>query len=237
MPRLHLASLGLALLGLAVLACNKREESSIGSPSGSAAGSENAGSTSGRDSGDPSGAIALTRSLVTVASVPPTDAQPCERTCGRVGDCLLETHDVDDFEASRLELECLDACVHSPADAEPRTSFLACEQKSSCGDLLGCARTSWNSLMASRVGPVVSGVTTGGDKCIEGCRWMYWCIFTSSPPGSTYLDPAYEEIIRGCEAGCQTYQPAERAQYEYWSECMPSHCSQEQYTACLNYNY
>src|SRR5262245_54408045 len=137
-----MSRLALALLGFTILACNKSGESSLGSPNGSAAGRENANSNSGRDATEhESAAIALTRSLVTVASVTPTDALPCERTCGRVGDCLLETHDVGDFEASRLELQCLDSCVHSPADAESRTSFLACDQKSSCGELLGCARS------------------------------------------------------------------------------------------------
>ena len=227
----------LALLGLAVLACNKPVDgSSLGSPSGSAAGSEIANSD--RDANaDADAATALTRSLVTVASIPPTDAQPCERICGRVGDCLLETHDVADFDAGRLELECLDSCVHSPTDGQTRTDFLACEQESSCGDLLGCARTNWEPLLASRVGPVVNGVTTGGDGCIEGCRWLFWCIYTNTPPGSGYLSPDAEEGIRGCEANCSVLQPAEREQMAYWAECLPTHCSQEQFSACMPASY
>lgn len=232
---IHLGSRLLAVLALAALACNKTDPSTrgVGSPSADAAGTENAKSNPGQASKTSSDAATLARSFVSVATTSPSDAQPCERTCGRVGDCLLEADDVSEFEAGRLELECLDQCVHSPADAQPRAAFLACEQKSACGDLLGCVRSTWDPLVATRVGPAVQGVVGGGDLCEEGCRWLYSCVYTGKPPGDVNLAGEYEEVIRWCEGMCPNMSEQERQQWIYFVECMPSHCSQETFSACM----
>jgi hypothetical protein len=227
LPMPRLASLGsvLALVGLAALACNKPDKDgrSIGSPSADGAGTETA-SPRPTDKSTSSGAANLARTLVAVASAAPSEALPCERTCGRVGDCLLETRDVGEFDAGRLEFECLDLCVHSPREAESRTAFLACEQQSSCGELLGCARANWQPLLAGRTGPVVSGVTVGGDPCIEGCRWLFACMVTGVPPGQASLPPEYDESVRGCEAACHTGSESDRQMLAHYAECLPSHC-------------
>jgi hypothetical protein len=225
----------LGMVGLAALACKPDASTgTLGSPSASAAGSEakNA-SPHAETTSNPSNAGALARRLVAVTATRPNEAMPCERTCGRVGDCLLETRDVGEFEASRLELECLDLCVHSPESAESRSAFLACEQQSGCGELLGCARSNWDTLVANRVGPTVQGVTVGGDPCAEGCRWLYSCIYTSAPPGQVDLGPEQEELIRYCDTACESLTGSERAQFVYWAECMPAHCSQGTFEACM----
>src|SRR5690606_9910267 len=56
----------------------------------------------------------LGRSLVAVATINPDAAQPCERVCGSLGDCLLIDDAYTTAVARGLELECLDLCVHAP---------------------------------------------------------------------------------------------------------------------------
>jgi hypothetical protein len=238
MPRLATLGSVLALLGLAVLACNKTErDGKVGSPSAAGAGSETKRpTTSDQTESSASGAAELTRSLVAVTTTAPTDAQPCERTCGRVGDCLLETREVGDFDAGRLELECLNLCVHSPDSDKSRSAFLSCEQKSSCGEVLGCARSQWDSLVAVHAGPLVGAITAGGDPCEEGCRWLVSCIYSGSPPYQGYISPAHEQHLRSCESQCQSITEEERQQYAYFAECLRSNCSYDKVEACM-YRY
>jgi hypothetical protein len=245
MPRLGsrgcvLGLLGLlGLLGMAVPACKPDAGSGtpLGSPSAAAAGREASSPNAGVEGKSTVGTGGLARSLVAVAATNFADAQPCERTCGRIGDCLLETegHQAE-FDASRLELECLDLCVHSVEDGHPRTAFLACEQKSNgCGELLGCARSNWDALVASRTGPTVQGVTGGGNSCTDGCRWMYSCIYTGAPPGHAYLSPEQEEQQRYCESMCESMSPTDQEVYVRFGECLRSNCSPERYELCFSY--
>jgi hypothetical protein len=231
----------LGLIGVVVLACNHKPDpgsgSKTGSPSAGGAGREGASQSRAVEGTSTTGNAALARSLVAVAATSPGEAQPCERTCGRVGDCLLETGDSSsrsEFEASRLELECLDLCVHSVESDPTRSAFLACEQQSSCGELLGCARSNWDALAANRVGPTVQGVTGSGNAC-EGCRWMYSCMITGMPPGQAYMDPVYEESIRSCEATCESISPQERETYQAFSDCLRSNCSPDRQHVCWDY--
>jgi hypothetical protein len=218
------------LFGLLLLACNKTDAgtSTLGSPNASAAGNEAAKPGSPVAGTSKAGnADALARSLVAVAATSSGEAQPCERTCGRVGDCLLEGGDVGEFEAGRLELQCLDMCVHSPESDGPRSAFLGCEQQSSCGELLGCARSNWDALVAARSGPSVQGVTTGGNDCVDNCQWMISCILTSMPPGQAPLAPGYEEYMRGCETTCETISPADLEVYTQLGDCMRDKCGDD----------
>jgi hypothetical protein len=231
-----------ALLGL--LACDKTDASSgsVGSPNASVAGSEaTKPSTRAAGTSKPGDANALARSLVAVAATSHSEAQPCERVCGRVGDCLLEDGEggaigaIGEFEAGRLELECLDMCVHSPNGAAPRSTFLACENQSDCGPLLGCARSNWNALVATRSGPSVQGITTGGDSCNDGCRWYLSCAFTGLPPGQAQLAPEYEEAIRSCEVQCETIEPAERESFTRITDCIRDNCSHDRQSVCYDF--
>lgn len=227
----------LGMFGLSGIAACKTDAGSgtLGSPNAAAAGNESAKPSSSVAGTSKSGsADALARSLVAVAATSPGEAQPCERACGRVGDCLLETRDVGEFEAGRLELACLDACVHSPESDGPRAAFLACEQQSGCGELLGCARSNWIPLVAAHSGPSVHGITTGGDSCLDNCQWMFSCMISGTPPGQVPLDPMYEESIRGCATNCEVLSPDERETYTRIAECLRSNCGSNSYDACYN---
>lgn len=235
MPRL--ASLA-PVLALAVLACNKSEQGGrvVEQPSGAGAGGEStrAGKS---NSNTASESTELAHRFVAVAATAPAEAEPCERTCGRVGDCLLETRDVDEFEAARLELECLDLCVHSPDDAKPRTAFLACEQQSACGEVLGCARSNWDALVAAHVRPafVDTTVSSGSDRCIDGCYWLFSCVLTGAPPDAgRWSTTEYENYIRECAKNCESATEQERAMWVYFAECMQTHCSMHGYESCLS---
>lgn len=230
-----LALLGM-LLGVGVGACDKSDASgTVGSPNASAAGNE-AGKPGSPGAGpnETRNADALVRSLVAVAATSPSDAQPCERTCGRVGDCLLADEDVGEFEASRLELECLDVCVHAPENEAARSAFLACDEPSGCGELLGCARLNWDALVAARSGPAVQGITTGGgDSCFDSCQWWLSCMVNGVSPDQAPLPSEYEESLRSCEMQCET-SPAERDLYRNLGECARANCSPERLMACYD---
>jgi hypothetical protein len=242
---LRLGSRGcvIALLGsFALLACKgDAGTSTLGSPNASAAGHEahdpgsRVAGTSKAGSAD-----ALARSLVAVAATIPGDAVPCERTCGRVGDCLLEEDgNVGEFEAARLELECLDVCVHSPQSDGPqsdgpRSAFLACEQQTGCGPLLGCARSNWDALVATRSGPSGQGVTTGGNSCADSCEWWLACAINGMPPDQAPLPSHYEENVRGCEMQCEA-APAEREMFTRLGDCARANCSPERLSACYEH--
>lgn len=221
-------------LAIALLGCNKTDAGSgtLGSPDASAAGREAATPSSRIGDASTSGNTdALARSLVAVAATKPGEAQPCERTCGRVGDCLLDTGDVGEFEAGRLELMCLDMCVHSPESDGPRAAFLACEQQSGCGELLGCARSNWDALVATRSGPSVHGVTVGGDSCIESCQWWLACMLNGVPPDQAPIPPEYQESLRSCETQCET-TPSDREMFTRLGDCMRANCSPERQPVC-----
>jgi hypothetical protein len=224
----------LGVLSLCVLACNKSDARSgtIGSPNASVAGSEaRTPSSSAAGTSAAGNANALARSVVAVATTSPGDAQPCERTCGRVGDCLLETKDVGEFEAGRLELQCLDVCVHSPETDGPRSAFLACEQQSSCEPLLGCARSNWEALVAARSGPSVQGITTGGDSCFDSCQWWLSCAYTGLPPDQASLSADFQESLRSCETQCEV-SPADREFYTRLADCMRVNCPHDRQEIC-----
>jgi hypothetical protein len=238
MPAMPPASARLTIGALlCTLACNKPETAGtdVDSPNPSGAGAErNATSTT------PGSTQAIHHStlgavLVAVARTKPNEATPCERTCGRVGDCLIDEQTVNHFDAGRLELECLDLCVHTPAEAAPHTALLGCEQRSSCGELLTCARASWEPLVAIRQSPTIEGVAAIGDPCKAGCQWLFSCIYTGAPPGQAYMAPEYEEQVRYCENACDTYGPTEREIYARLAECLPDYCSSGRFDQCMGY--
>lgn len=232
-----------ALLALVVIlgagACNKPEQgkTEVDSPGSSVAGTESAKSKAGGPAttlGDPGSGLA--RSLVAVTNTPLAEASPCERTCGRLGDCLFESEDYREFEARGLELECLDLCVYTPKDAAPRTALLGCEERQACGELIACAQTNWVALGELHEGPAVEGITASMDPCKAGCRWLYACMFSGAPPGEAYMDPAIEEQMRLCEKTCETLDARDREAYAAFASCLPSHCSPSDST-CYDYGH
>jgi hypothetical protein len=240
--RVLAATLASLVVSLGAGACNKSEPGGAGvdSPGGSVAGTESTATGTRAGAGaeveEGGGGRGLARSLVAVTGTSLGDASPCERTCGRIGDCLFESDDYREPEAGGLELECLDLCVHTPKDAEPHQALLKCEQRSSCGELIECAEASWAALGELREGPTVEGFTATVDPCKAGCRWLYSCMFSSAPPGDAYMDPAIEEQVRYCERSCENMEPQERETYINLGRCLPSHCSSGDST-CFDYGY
>jgi hypothetical protein len=228
-----------ALLVLAVLlvgGCRKAPETSkLGSPGDSVAGT---GAT--RD--DPPGGRAQDRdvarrsgvpsSLIAVATTGANEAQPCERVCGSLGDCLLADAAYTTNVAGGLELVCLDMCVHSAEAAPAKAEFLACGGQTECGQLQACAERNWTALAAARQGPAVAGVTASDvDPCKSGCRWTYSCM-GGSPPGQGTLDPMWEEYVKSCVDMCDQMLPSEREYFDRMTPCLATRCTMEGVMQC-----
>lgn len=226
----------LVLVGTALIGCNDKPTggATLDSPDAAAAGTEARAQRARSDRTSVTSDGTPVRSLVAVASTSAKEAEPCERTCGRVGDCLLDGDEVNAFEAGRLELACLDMCVHTP-DSQVRTAFLDCEAKSGCSELLGCARSKWEPLSATHQGPAVQGFAVqAADPCVSGCQWLFYCAYAGTPPGETYLPPEYEEQLRACESQCDSGGAFEREIWVRLNECAPTKCSPMEIGNCFN---
>lgn len=164
-------------------------------------------------------------SLIAVAAVEAGGAQPCERMCGSLGDCLFADATYSTSAAGGLELKCLDLCVHSP-DAEPaKAEFLACGTESECGQLQACAQRTWAALASARKGPEVGGISSSdASPCQEGCRWVYSCI-AGAPPGQIELDPQAYRDMENCEKQCETTDVSDRDYMAKLAPCLANHCS------------
>lgn len=237
-PKLAVARLA-PLLALSLIGgCRKAPESEhAGAPSDSVAGTEAERDPHSRThrSHDPrsSSAPSLARSLTAVATTDASDAPPCERVCGRLGDCLLADPDFTSASASALELACLDLCVHSADAAPAQAEFLACGQQSECGQLQACAERSWTALAQVRQGPDIAGVLASADPCRVGCRWTYACIQTGMPPGQAPLDPHVEQWLELCEDNCER-NSYEREWYTKMANCLPTRCSPDRFGECFS---
>ncbi len=222
----------LAVFALVVGACRTAADAEpVGSPDDSVAGTEtrSQGSTSKRPAGVGStGETALATTVVAVATTNAGDAQPCERVCGSLGDCLLTDDDYTAQVAGGLELECLDMCVHSP-DSEPaKTEFLACGGESECGQLQACAERNWTALANARRRPEqAGGVVASADPCMAGCRWWFACASTGQPPGEAYIDPQLEILMEECFKQCDN--ESERQRLTRIGKCLTTHCADEPY--------
>lgn len=231
----RVVGLALVLVGTVLIGCNDKPTggATLDSPDAAAAGSEARAQRARSDRTSLTGGATPVRSLVAVASTSAKEAEPCERTCGRVGDCLLDGDEVNAFEAGRLELQCLEMCVHTP-ESQVRSAFLGCEAKSACSELLGCARSKWEPLAATHQGLAVQGFTArAADPCTDGCRWMYYCSQTGAPPGQATLSPEYEQQMRACEAACEAGGPYDRELWIRFVECAPTKCSPMEIINCF----
>jgi len=240
MPRLPLLAIVAALLASGCRAPN--EGDATGSPGGSIAGTETrhdlhrpgAGAQANTVTARAGSSRSPTLTLVTTTAA--ADAQPCERVCGSLGDCLRTDSDHPALTAGGLELECLDRCVHSPADSPAKADFLACGTHDECGPLRTCATEHWAPLAGARHSPTVSGVAVSNDPCRSGCRWLYACMFTNMPPGEAYLDPQLEIQMNTCMDECDGADHLRdvRDAMIKLANCLPTHCSADRLYDCLN---
>lgn len=169
---------------------------------------------------------------VAVVTLDADDSRPCETLCGRAGDCLAEDEAYGSDAAASLELSCLDLCVHAPREDPARTSFLACDERSSCGELTGCLEAAWMPLSLARRGPKVAAVGVQEDRCRAACRWIYYCTAGTGPPGEGTLDPSYEPVIELCYQDCDNASVNREHLSEVY-ECLVNNCSQYEAYACL----
>src|SRR5690606_17171747 len=176
----------------------------------------------------------LQSSLVSVATTSASEAQPCERVCGSLGDCLLADDDYTALVAGGLELERIDRCVHSADGSPAKSALLACAAKTECGQLEACVEQTWAALGDARRSPGVVGIAST-DPCKSGCRWLFSCMFTHAPPGEAYLDPQFELQMNQCVEGCDEMSASEREQMSHWANCLPDNCTAELVTVCWNY--
>ena len=232
----RVVGLALVLVGTALIGCNDKPTAgaTLDSPDAAAAGTEARAQRARSDRTSLAGGATPVRSLVAVASTSVGEAEPCERTCGRVGDCLLDGDEVNAFEAGRLELACLETCVHTP-ESQVRAAFLGCEAKPGCDELLGCARSNWEPLSATHQGPAVQGFATRpADPCVNGCRWYFYCAFANAPPGEGYLAPEYDVQMLDCEANCESGAFDSRLWLRF-NECAPTKCSSMDISNCFDF--
>jgi hypothetical protein len=171
-------------------------------------------------------------SLVAVAMT--QSGEPCERVCGSLGDCLLADDAYSSAVAGRLELSCLDLCVHAPDGDPAKRELLGCGGQA-CGELTACAERNWATLSAasSRVEP--QPIATSGDPCVESCLWMFSCSASFQPPDQTNTDPGWE---RDCAQQCE--EEIWRTMMMHMGPCVVNHCSDvnavyECYSAATNH--
>lgn len=222
--------------------CKKPSDGELGSPSDSLAVSESThgpGSRAGRSAVErgPTKQASAAR-LIAVTSTSASDARPCERVCGSLGDCLLADDAYTSTAASGLELECLDLCVHSPDGAPAKAEFLACGREHECGPLQACAEQSWAKLVAARQGPVIAAVEGPSlDGCKSGCAWLYSCSYTNAPPGERQhrMDSMLTTWIDECTHACEQL-PREVEYLSALPRCLVDRCSSEGVWQCYEEN-
>jgi hypothetical protein len=169
---------------------------------------------------------------VAVVNLDADESRPCEALCGRAGDCLSDDDAHGSAAASSLELSCLDLCVHAPRDDPARTAFLACDERSSCGELTSCLEAAWLPISLARKGPEVAAVGMQEDRCRAACRWIYYCSAGTGPPGEGTIDPSYQPIIELCYQDCDNAS-VDRSRFNAIYECLVDNCSQDKAYDCL----
>lgn len=203
---------------LVTLACANTPEPGGGPPATSQAGHASAK----RDSPEPappkaehptklSARVPVAR-RVPVASAP-ADAQPCERMCGRVGDCLGERGDARD--ARHLELTCLDLCVNVEPGSDAGARFTACEARDSCDQLLECTRKEWDAVANAR-GTIVKVIgpspSANYNTCELVCGGMYSCIYYDQPLRQlSERSPQFDKELSACVENCDPNAESMRA--------------------------
>ncbi len=206
-----------------VLACANQREAGGRSRGDDAAPTGEPSRRSTNSNADASGAREATPANATpihVVAVDPGQAAPCERMCGRVGDCLLTEESTDAAAASRLELACLDTCVHADPQQRARQDFQQCEAKQECSAVLSCARASWDAAAATRIaGQFATEFAVVQDECESGCMVNTGCSYYGLMPAQlssrdSNFDMMYEQ--------CLTYCRQDDTYYSAWGACAHS---------------
>lgn len=151
---------------------------------------------------------------IAVVEIEAGDARPCERMCGRIGDCLLSEEGSDPSDARGVEFACLDTCVYADPEKPGGREFQGCDAVSGCGELLGCARGRWDAATAARKPvEVAAPITVIRDTCeaacltLQACNWYYR--MPDQIDGMTNSD--FYNAVNACTEGCrymeQTYIP------------------------------
>ena len=225
----------LLCVALLVGGCKKAEGERASAPAASVAGTEAKRSDRSPSSrpldnnrdGKPA------TSLIAVATTSASEAQPCERVCGNLGDCLLADDDYSSATAGGLELMCLDMCVHATDDAAAKAEFLACGSQSECGPLQACAERTWTALAEARTAPAIEGVAAPvADPCKLGCRWVYACMY-GSKPGDAWVDPQTEQNLNDCFSACEQLPPQDIQYLPKMPACLAHRCSMEGVYLCF----
>ncbi|WP_146158103.1 hypothetical protein [Enhygromyxa salina] len=169
--------------------------------------------------------------LVPLASAP-EGARPCERMCGRVGDCLRERGDKSDAshlrDAGHLELTCLDLCVNVSPTSDAGKRFRGCESRDSCDPLLDCTRQEWDAAAKARTVIVtqIDAAPSHYGTCELVCGGMYACHHYDRPLHQVdSRSQQFEQDVRSCMYGCD---PGAEAMMEY-AECAREHSCNAQW--------
>lgn len=182
-------------------------------------------------------AKAKTDSPIAVVELEAGDARPCERMCGRIGDCLLSDEGRDASDARGVEFACLDTCVYADPEQPAAREFQACDAASACGELLGCARGRWDAATAARKAvEIAAPITVVRDTCESACLTLQSCNWYSRMPDQLSIDGIagsdFYNAVSACTEGCrymeQTYIP--------YAECA-GEMSCEMYYQCASRLY
>ncbi|WP_146658168.1 hypothetical protein [Enhygromyxa salina] len=187
-------------------------------------------------------AAAAPGQLVALVASAPETARPCERMCGRVGDCLRERGDTSDArhlrEAGHLELTCLDLCVNVNPTSEVGKRFRGCESRDSCGPLLDCARNDWDAAANARTVVVtqIEAAPSSYGTCELVCGGMYACHYHDRPLHQlTDRSSQFEQEFNSCMFSCDPHaelmvsfaecaqEHSCTAQWECWSRVTSRH--------------
>jgi hypothetical protein len=159
------------------------------------------------------------RAPIDVVAVDPGEARPCERMCGRVGDCLQTEEGVEPAEATGLEFACLDTCVSADPLHAATTAFQACDEKNACGELLGCTRGRWDATVAvRRVAEIPTQFAAVRDTCESACMTIQSCSYFGRMPDdlANVGTPDFYMVVEACTEGCRS---AGEQSYEAYAAC------------------
>ncbi len=155
------------------------------------------------------------REAVNVVAIDPSEAWPCERMCGRIGDCLQTDRVENPASATGVEFACLDTCVYADPLNPAAAAFQACETATECGELLGCARARWDAATAARRAvEIPTEFAVVRDICETACLGLQSCSFFYKMPneiaGMATADfySSVDMCTEGCRSmGDQVYAP------------------------------
>jgi hypothetical protein len=159
------------------------------------------------------------RPAIDVVALDPGDARPCERMCGRVGDCLQTEEGAEPAEATGVEFACLDTCVYAEPLDSATTAFQSCDEAKACGELLECARGRWDAVAAARRQvEIPTQFVAVRDTCETACLTLQSCNYYYRMPNDLgNLDtPDFHIYVQACTEGCRS--SGEQA-YQWFADC------------------